>query len=68
MNDKKSVPVFLTGNGGQSSHDMSVEDAQRLETVLDNGSNQRTFKFRDEQSRARVTVVLDKLFVMEVKD
>ncbi len=63
---KDKVSVYLTGNGGQSYHDMLSEDAEKLEKILDEGSNSKTFKFTDGKTENKVIVVLDKLFVMEI--
>jgi len=63
---KDKVSVYLTGNGGQSYHDMLSKDAKKLEKILDEGSNSKTFKFVDGKTENKVIVVLDKLFVMEI--
>jgi hypothetical protein len=60
------VSVYLTGNGGQSYHDMLSKDAENLEKILDEGSNSKTFKFTDGKTNNKVIVVLDKLFIMEI--
>lgn len=66
MEKDKKVPVYLTGNGGQSYHDMLSKDVEKLEKILDEGSNSKTFKFIDGKTNNKVIVVLDKLFVMEI--
>jgi len=63
---KDKVSVYLTGNGGQSYHDMLSKDATNLEKILDEGPNNRTFKFIDGTTKNKIIVVLDKLFVMEI--
>jgi len=47
---KDEVSVYLTGNGGQSYHDMLSKDAKKLEKILDEGSNSKTFKFTDGET------------------
>jgi len=66
MEKDKKISVYLTGNGGQSFHDMLSKDAKKLEKILDEGSNSKTFKFTDGETKNKVIVVLDKLFVMEI--
>jgi hypothetical protein len=66
MEKDKKIPVYLTGNGGQSFHDMQQGDVKKLEKILDEGSNNKTFKFTDGKTKNKVIVVLDKLFVMEI--
>jgi len=63
---KDKVSVYLTGNGGQSYHDMLSKDAEDLEKILEEGSNSSTFKFIDGTTKNKIIVVLDKLFVMEI--
>ncbi len=67
MEKDKKIPVCLTGNGGQSYHDMQPKDAENLEKILDEGTNNKTFKFIDGKTKNKVIVVLDKLFVMEIE-
>jgi len=67
MEKDKKIPVCLTGNGGQSFHDMESKDAEKLEKILDEGTNTKTFKFIDGKTNNKIIVVLDKLFVMEIE-
>ena len=63
---KKIVRTIFTGSGGNSHHAMTTDDAEALERLLDSGVNQKTFKFVDQEENSKVTLVLDKLFIMEV--
>ena len=66
MDKDKKIPVCLTGNGWQSYHDMEPKDAENLEKILDEGTNNKTFKFTDGKTKNKIIVVLNKLFVMEI--